>query len=144
MNLLPFEIDWARVIGRAFVPVGALDGALDGIDAGARYAEECAVSPWHVSIVMRLSLWLTWLAPLWLFGSLHTFRRVGAAGQASLLERLAAHRVYLIRTSAMFLKLLLCQVLLCDEATLAQLGAYDLPLKPARPPSAFPSPTSTS
>ena len=133
MSLLPFEIDWARVIGRAFVPMGALDGAMDGIDAGARYADECASSPWHAAIVMRLSLWLTWLAPLWLLRRLHTFGGLDATAQASLLERLAAHRVYLIRTSAMFLKLLLCQVLLCDEATLAQLGAYDLPQRLAPP-----------
>lgn len=135
MSLLPFEIDWARVIGRAFVPAGALDGALDGIDAGARYADECASSPWHAAFVMRLSLWLTWLAPVWLRGRLRTFGGLDALEQASLLERLAAHRVYVIRTSAMFLKLLLCQVLLCDEATLAQLGAYDLPLR-LQPPLA--------
>ena len=126
MSLLPFEIDWARVIGRAFVPKGALDGALDGIDAGARYAEECASSPWHAAIVMRLSLWIAWLAPLWLMARPRTFGSLDAPAQAKLLERLLAHRVYLVRTSAMFLKLLLCQVLLCDESTLAQLGAYDL------------------
>lgn len=126
MNLLPFEIDWARVIGRAFVPQGALDGALDGIDAGARYAEECATSPWHAAIVMRLSLWIVWLAPLWLMARPRLFGSLDADAQARLLERLLAHRVYLVRTSAVFLKLLLCQVLLCDESTLAQLGAYDL------------------
>ena len=126
MKLLPFEIDWARVIGRAFVPAGALDGAMDHIDAGARYGEECASSPWHAAIVMRISLWLTWFAPLWLNARLRTFGGLDATGQAKLLEQLAVHRVYLVRTSAMFLKLLLCQVLLCDESTLAQLGAYDL------------------
>lgn len=126
MKLLPFEIDWARAIGRAFVPIGALDGAMDHIDAGARYGEECASSPWHAAIVMRISLWLAWLAPLWLNARPRTFGGLDALAQAKLLEQLAAHRVYLVRTSAMFLKLLLCQVLLCDESTLAQLGAYDL------------------
>jgi hypothetical protein len=126
MKLLPFEIDWARVIGRAFVPAGALDGAMDHIDAGARYGEECASSPWHAAIVMRISLWLAWFAPMWLQARPRTFGGLDATAQARLLEQLQAHRVYLVRTSAMFLKLLLCQVLLCDEATLAQLGAYDL------------------
>jgi hypothetical protein len=132
MQMAPFEIDWARAIARALVPAGALGGALDGIDAGTRYAEECAASPWHVGLLLRASLWLTWLAPLWLWGRPRSFAGLDAEAQATLLEKLLAHPRYLVRTATVFLKLVLCQVLLGDEATLAQLGAYDLALPLAR------------
>ena len=45
MKLLPFEERWAGTIGHALVPKGTLDGALNAIDIGARYAHECAISP---------------------------------------------------------------------------------------------------
>jgi hypothetical protein len=126
MQLAPFEIDWTRAIARALIPPGALGGALDRVDAGVRYAEECAASPWHAGLLFRVSLWLTWLAPLWLLGRPRSFGGLDTDGQVALLERLLAHRQYLVRTTAMFLKLLLCQVMLADRETLAQLGAYDL------------------
>jgi hypothetical protein len=126
MQMAPFEVEWARTIGRALVPAGALDGALDAIDIGARYAEECATSPWHAALLLRASLWLTWLAPLWLYGRLRSFGGLDPRAQAAVLHRLLLHKQYLIRTTATFLKLTLCQVLLGDEETLAQLGAYQL------------------
>jgi hypothetical protein len=130
MRMAPFEIDWARTIAHALVPpaalTGILAGAFAGIDAGERYAEECASSPWHAALLLRASLWLTWLAPLWLLMRLTTFGRLDDEGRAALLERLLADRRYLVRTCAMFLKLMICQVLLCDPATQARLGAYDL------------------
>ena len=60
MKLLPFEERWAGTIGHALVPRGALGGALDAIDIGARYAHECAISPWYAALAFRASLWLTW------------------------------------------------------------------------------------
>jgi hypothetical protein len=130
MRMAPFEIDWARAIARALVPPeelhGVLAGAFDGIDAGARYADECAASPWHAALLLRASLWLTWLAPIWLWGKLSTFGGLDGDERAQLLERLLHDGRYLVRTAAMFLKLMICQVLLCDQATQARLGAYDL------------------
>jgi hypothetical protein len=130
MQMAPFEIEWARAIGRALVPSEALGPALADtigtVDIGARYAAECATSPWHVGLLLRASLWLTWLAPLWLYGRLRTFGGLDARAQAAVLHRLLVHKQYLVRTTATFLKLTLCQVLLGDEATLAQLGAYQL------------------
>jgi hypothetical protein len=126
MQMAPFEVDWARTIARALVPAGTLGGALDRIDAGARYAEECAASPWHVALLMRASLWLTWLAPLWLLGHSRSFGGLDTTAQATVLEQLLAHPRYLVRTATTFLKLLLCQVLLADRETLTLLGAYDL------------------
>jgi len=126
VTLTDFERDWAQTIGRALLPAGALDGATDGIDLGARYAEECAISPWYAALAFRASLWLTWLAPLWMMGRLRTFGGVDGATQVEVLERLLKHRVYFVRMAGLFFKLAVCTLLLGDEPTLAQLGAYKL------------------
>ena len=126
MKLLPFEERWAGTIGHALVPRGALGGALDAIDIGARYAHECAISPWYAALAFRASLWLTWLAPLWMLGRVHAFGGVDGETRVVVLERLLKHRVYFVRMAALFLKLAICGLLLGDETTLAQLGAYKL------------------
>ena len=121
-----FEERWARVIGRALLPRGLLAGVVDDSDLGALWRDECVRARWDGAFLLRLSLWLTWLAPLWLYGRLRTFGGLDARAQAAVLHRLLVHKQYLVRTTATFLKLTLCQVLLGDEATLAQLGAYQL------------------
>ncbi|HEX6838786.1 MAG TPA: hypothetical protein VF334_19545 [Polyangia bacterium] len=126
MTLFPFERRWAAAIGRALVPAGALGGSLDQIDIGARYAEECAISPWYVALIFRASLWLTWLAPLWLLGRAHTFAGVDDETRVVVLERLLKHPRYTVRMAGLFLKLTLCGLLLGDEPTLARIGAYKL------------------
>ena len=130
MTLAPFERRWAATIARALVPEGALSGALDQIDVGARYAEECAVSPWYAALAFRASLWLTWLAPLWMLGRLRPFTGVDGETRVVILERLLKHQRYVLRMAALFLKLAICGMLLGDVPTLAQLGAYRL-RKPA-------------
>jgi len=126
VTLLPFEVGWADRIGRALVPRGALDGEVDDIDIGARYAEECAISPWYAALAFRASLWLTWLSPLWLMAQPRSFGSVDEQTQIAILERLLKHRVYFVRMAALFFKLAVCTLLLGDEATLASLGAYKL------------------
>jgi hypothetical protein len=122
-----FERRWVQTIARALVPPDALDGALDGIDVGARYDEELRSSPWTAALVLRLAVWATWLSPMWLRARPQTFGGLDEAARVALLERLLKHRVYPVRMMMMVLKLTLCQLLLGDTATLAQLGAYDLP-----------------
>ncbi|MDB4965302.1 MAG: hypothetical protein JWN44_991 [Myxococcales bacterium] len=126
MTLAAHERRWATVIAGALIPPGALGGRLAGIDVGARYAAECARSPWHAALLLRATLYIAWLAPIFLYGRLRTFGSLDALGQASLLERLLAHRVYVLRMAAMFLKLTLCTLVLGDEPTLKQIGAYRL------------------
>ena len=126
MTLSSFERRWAATIARALVPADALGGTLAGIDLGRRYAEECALSPWHAAIVFRASLWLTWLAPLWMRSHARTFGGLDGDARVALLERILKHRRYLVRMAGMFLKLSICSLLLGDESTLAQLGAYRL------------------
>jgi hypothetical protein len=126
VTLFAFERRWAATIAHALVPAGALGGALDQIDLGKRYADECAVSPWHAAIVFRVSLWVTWWAPLWMLMAPRSFGGLDDERKVALLERILKHRVYLVRMAGMFLKLAICSLLLGDEATLAQLGAYRL------------------
>jgi hypothetical protein len=129
--LAAYERRWAQVIAEALLPVdavaGPLAGALDDtIDVGARYDEECARSPWHAALLLRGVLWLVWLAPVWLLRRPKSFGALPAGERVALLERILAHRRYPVRMAAMLLKLTICTVLLGDEHTLAQLGAYRL------------------
>jgi len=129
VTLFVFERRWASAIGRALVPSDALAGSgidLGRIDVGARYAEECAISPWYAALAFRASLWLTWLAPLWLLGRAHTFAGVDGDTRVLVLERLLKHERYMVRMAALFLKLAILGMLLGDEPTLAQIGAYRL------------------
>jgi hypothetical protein len=126
VTLFAFERRWAATIGHALVPPGALAGALDNVDVGARYAEECAISPWYAALAFRASLWLTWLAPVWMLGRMRSFGGVDADTRVVVLERLLKHRRYELRMAALFLKLAICGMLLGDAPTLAQLGAYKL------------------
>jgi hypothetical protein len=130
MRLAEFERRWVTTIAAALAPpaeAAACGLELGALDVAARYDEECARSPWYAALLMHASLWLTWLAPVWLTGRLRGFGSLDDAAQVALLERLLAHRRYTVRMAAMFLKLTLCTLLLGDTATLAQLGAYDLP-----------------
>lgn len=126
MTLFPFEERWAGLIGHALVPKGALGGTLDAIDIGKRYADECAISPWYAALAFRASLWVTWLAPLWMLGRLRTFTGVDGETRVEILERLLKHRVYFVRMAALFLKLAICTLMLGDVPTLRQIGAYKL------------------
>lgn len=117
-----FERRWASTIASALVPRDALDGALRDIDVGARYEEETRASPWTAALVLRAALWIVWLSPFpRTFGGLDEQQRVAR------LERLMKSKLYPLRMLMMVLKLTICQSLLGDEATLGQLGAYDLP-----------------
>jgi hypothetical protein len=132
VRLLPFELDWVRTITRALLPPHVLGGALDGLDAAPAFDRDMARSPWFAALGLRLSLWLTWLAPVWLLGHAQTFGAVDAATQIEILERLFKHSSYVVRMAAMLLKLTLCTVALGDERVLRQLGAYDLARAAAR------------
>jgi hypothetical protein len=126
MKLRRFEVRWADTIGRALLPRGILHGTVDHVDLGELFRLEALEPPWYTAIVLRLSLWLTWFAPFWLYGQLATFGGVDDDTREGLLEKLLDSRHYMIRMAAMFLKLTACTLLLGDERALADVGAYDL------------------
>src|SRR2546429_4910333 len=126
MRLTSFEKRWADVLGHTIAPRGVLGGVVDDVDLGARYDEECAASPWFAAALLRMSLWMAWLAPLWMLKRLRTFAGVGPAERERVLERLLASDSYNVRLTAMFLKLTVLTLLLGDERALKHLGAYGL------------------
>jgi len=126
MALRGFERRWAETIGRTIAPRGVLGGVVDDVNLGACFAEEHADSPWQAAFLLRLSLWITWLAPLFVIGRFHTFGGLGEADRIRMLDHLLESKRYYIRLAALFLKLETTTLLLGDERALAQLGAYGM------------------
>ncbi|HET6284358.1 MAG TPA: hypothetical protein VFH73_25600 [Polyangia bacterium] len=125
MKLRAFEVRWADAIGRALLPRGILGGVVDTIDLGDEFRRECLEPPWYGALLLRASLWLTWFAPPLLMRRLRTFGGLNSADRELLLEKLLDSRVYLVRATAMFLKLSACVLLLGDERVLRRVGAYE-------------------
>ena len=125
MKLRAFEIRWADTIGRALLPPGLLGGVVDGVDLGEEFRREALEPPWYAALLLRASLWLTWFAPLWAMGRPRTFGGLDGSARELLLEKLLDSRVYLVRATAMFLKLSACVLLLGDERVLQRVGAYE-------------------
>ena len=125
MKLLPFEIRWADAIGRAMLPSGLLGGVVDAVDLGEEMRRECLEPPWYAALLLRASLWLTWLAPPLALRRLRTFGGLEATAREALLEKLLDSRVYLVRATATFLKLQACMLLLGDARVLRRIGAYE-------------------
>ena len=124
MRLRAFERRWASEVARAFVAPGALGGAVDDVDAGALFAEDCAAVPWVSVVPVRLALWLVWFWPL--FGRRHTFGALPPEGREDVLERMLHSRIALVRTLVSFLKLICVSLVLGDRRALAAIGAYGM------------------
>ena len=125
MDLWPFEERWARVIGRALLPAGLLDGTVDDVDIGAGWRDECRRSRWDAALLLHVSLWLAWLAPLWMQRRLRTLGGLDEKARVEVLEALLKSPRYLVRMAALFIKLTACSLVLGDERALKQLAAYD-------------------
>jgi hypothetical protein len=124
MRLMGFERRWAGEVARSFIGPGALGGAVDDLDAGALFAEDCAAAPWISTVPIRLALWLVWFWPL--PRRRRTFGRLSNDAREQVLEAMLDSRVALVRMLVTFLKLICCSVLLGDRRALAALGAYGM------------------
>jgi hypothetical protein len=124
---MSFEQRWARVIGRALLPKGILDGVVDDVDFGERFDDEYRRSRWDGALLVRVCLWLTWLAPLWMFRAFRTFGGLDANAQVETLETMLKSRRYLVRMAATFLKLTATMLLLGSDRALDHIGAYQPP-----------------
>lgn len=140
MKLARFEQRWARTIGDAIVgdPREALGGVRAEIDLGAALGEEVQLATPATAAVLRLALWLAWLAPLWRRGRLDSFGALSAPEREALLDDLMDSRSYAVRELLMLLKLFVCLRLLGEPRALGHIGAYDLGAGPVRlrPPAA--------
>jgi hypothetical protein len=126
MKMFRCEREWADLLGRTVAPLGLLGGVVDHVPIGTLYDEECQASPWYAALVMRLSLWLTWFAPLWLCRRLCTMRSLSQNEREEILERLLHSPVYGLRMAVLFLKLSVFSVLLGNQETFRYLDAYRL------------------
>ena len=132
MMLSAFESRLAARVARAMLPEGALDGAVDGVDAGARFSSHMAHSPWWSALAIRAVLWLVWLRPLFALRP-RTFESLDDPARVALLEALASSPRYAVREGVLLLKLMLCMAVLGNGAVLAHFGAYDLAPRRHRP-----------
>ncbi len=123
MRIFAFERRWARVVGRALIPSGALPPPSDERDLGDAFAAQLALAPWWSAIVMRLSVWMVWLAPL---PRLRTFGGLAEDEREALLERLMASRLYAVRELMTLLKLATCIGAIGDLRVLTAMEAYRL------------------
>lgn len=126
MALRGFEKRWAETIGRTIAPRGLLGGVVDDVDLGALFSEEHRDSPWQAAFLLRLSLWITWLAPLFVIGRWHTFGGLGGDDRERLLDKLLDSPRYYVRLAAIFLKLETTTLLLGDQRAFEHLGAYGM------------------
>ncbi|MEA2696521.1 MAG: hypothetical protein QOI66_792 [Myxococcales bacterium] len=125
MKLRAFEIRWAAVIGRALLPTGLLGGVVDDVDLGEAYRIECAEPPWYAALLLRFSLWLTWLAPPLVLRRFRTFGGLDPQAREAVLEKLLDSRIYVVRATATFLKLASCMLLMGHQRVLRKIGAYE-------------------
>ena len=126
MKLRRFEVRWAEIIGRALVPRGVLGGVVDDVALGEEFRRECAEPPWYAGLLLRFSLWLTWLAPFWTSFRFRTFGGLDEDAREKLLEKLLEAKSYNVRMAIMFLKITVCTLVLGDERALKKLNAYGL------------------
>jgi hypothetical protein len=123
MRIFAFERRWARVVGRSLIPPGSLPAPADERDLGEAFAAQLRLAPWWSALVMRLSVWMVWFAPL---TRLKTFEGLSGPDREALLERLMAARAYEIRELMTLLKLAMCIGALGDLRVLTALEAYRL------------------
>ena len=117
---------WAEICARCILPRGALGGTTDDVDLLALFTKDSAEAPWQANLLLRLSLWLTWLSPIWMRGRLRTFGSLPAPEREELMEGLLASKIHLVRLTMLYLKLISTSLLMGNERVLSRLGAYGL------------------
>jgi hypothetical protein len=124
MRVFAFERRWAAVVSRALIPAGSLPAPSDERDLGAAFAQQLALAPWWSAIVMRLSVWLAYLAPVLFRG--RTMASLPPDAQEAELERLMRSKAYAVRELMTLLKLQACISAIGDVRVLTAMGAYKL------------------
>lgn len=116
--MLAFEERWATAVLAGFAPqdgpgIAPREGEVDYAGAVRRMMR---ASTRQAAIGLRLALWLTALAPLWLYGRLRTFSGISAERRTQILERMLSHRLYIVREIAFFLKMSACMAMFAARA----------------------------
>ena len=108
--MLAFEERWAVAVLAEFAPAGGTgfspkEGEVDYLET---LRSMMRASTRTAALGFRIALWITALAPLWLFGKLSTFRGVAREKRTEILQRLLNHRSYIVRELVLVLKMSAC------------------------------------
>lgn len=120
------------MIGRSIVPATVLDGVTGDLDLGQRFSDECAQPPWYSGALLRFSLWVAWLSPLFVVGRLRTFGSLDESERTRVLDALLKSPRHNLRLAVTYLKLTACILALGDPRALERLDAYSLSTAPRR------------
>jgi hypothetical protein len=119
MPLMSFERRWLRAIldtifpgkERGVLPLGATDLDVDGFFDGL-----FAQAPFESSLGLRVAIWILGLAPLFVLGKPRSFAGLGIEDRERLYLKLAASRVYVVRSLVIALKAI-GSLLYCGDPT---------------------------
>jgi hypothetical protein len=105
MRLFEFELVWARAALGAVLPEDTeLPHGVARMDPGRFMASAVAAAPFEQALVLRVSLWVVALAPLWVLRRPRTIASLAPAEQQALLDHLLASSVYIVRQLVLTLK----------------------------------------
>jgi hypothetical protein len=116
--MLAFEERWAAAVLAGFAPAGGqgIAPTQNEVDYVGTVRRMMRASTRQAAIGLRLALFLTALAPLWLFGRLRTFSSISARRRTEILQRMLSHRLYIVREIAFFLKMCACMAMFAAGA----------------------------
>ncbi len=126
--MLAFEERWAVAVLAEFAPAGGpgfspREGEVDYLGA---LRGMMRASTRTAALGLRLALWITALAPLWLLGKVQTFRGIARERRTEILQRLLNHRFYIVREMVLVLKMSACFALF-RVGSLRERSRYESP-----------------
>jgi hypothetical protein len=123
MKLARFEQRWAEAAMGAIFP-GSTDSGLRDIramDVQGFLRQLMGCVPFKTALGVRVAIWLVALTPLLVLGRLATVAGLTQADRERLVERLAANRVYAIRSFVLILKTMGALLYAGDDAVRARM-----------------------
>jgi hypothetical protein len=125
MKLARFEERWAEAAMGAIFPGAPGDGFGDirGMDLRGFLRQVVAIVPTQAAVGLRVAVWLCALAPLFVIGKLSTLSGLAEADRERVVVRLAASRLYAIRSLVLILKTIGALLYAGDDAVRARMNA---------------------
>jgi hypothetical protein len=142
-HLTRFELVWARAAFEAIFP-GHAGGArgIGTMDIEAYLEETFGNIPLEPAVGMRIAIWTTALAPLFVLGRFATLHRLSAPDRERVVSRLVVNPVYAVRQLVLALKAIAALLYAGDREVRAAMVAPSspaVPLQLKRKPEKTPS-----
>lgn len=124
--MLAIERRWAAAVLEGFAPVGGpgLSPREGEVDYLTTITQMMRASTAMAAFGLRLGLWIAAFAPVFVLGKLKTMRSLTREARAEVLEKLLAHRLYLVRELTLLLKLGACMAMFA-RPSLRERSGYD-------------------